>query len=499
MRFHQKVLCLLSLVAVLALGPGCTSARAATGVVSCAQFNATLRDTINNPKSPFRAVMQQYSSTFTNTANGQTFRFLAVRPSNPNAAAYETLAFFNGTSQITPDWPIGMLINGTSTLCDNFALVFTDYPGIGNTTQPQDTAFTFDHISHNMFNLLGHLNDNHGFKIRSINPTGWSLGTESAMKFSALATWNSGFSGRGMKINKLFLIATKSGGDLKSTTETTPLSCSSSPTVTAAQTYYPAIGNQAMCVTSILNRMVELSGTLEWAAAVSIKKSMVTVLFPYSDSAGNTQSPYGTFDPSTVCAATVDNTLNKVSAMCDLQDNESVTACGGTATACSDAQSLYEANRAEPPYFDDISYAQFAAQRRLNFTYDYGHCREASTTSWTSRNCSFNPSETSSSLYNSALIVNGSPCTTVETAPDGPPYVVDCPQFAARLGGVVIFNGEQDMFIRHDYANALCDWFNRTGMAPCTVNTYPNAGHGVPFNYGSSIFNVINGSLPRLR
>ena len=146
-----------------------------------------------------------------------------------------------------------------------------------------------------------------------------------------------------------------------------------------------------------------------------------------------------------------------------------------------------------------LTYAQFAAQRRLNFTYDYGNCREASTTSWTSRNCAFNPSQTSNSLYNSALVVNGSPCTTIETAPDGPPYVVDCPQFAARLGGVVIFNGEEDMFIRHDYANALCDWFNRTGTAPCSVNTYPNAGHGVPFNYGSSIFNGINGALPRIR
>lgn len=497
MRFRPlAALCLLSLFALTALTPA--SASAATGIVSCSTFTAALRDTTQT--SPFRTVMKSYSSTFTNPANGQTFRFLAVRPANPNAPAYETLVFFNGTSQITPDWPVGLLAGSPiGSLCDNNALVFSDYPGIGDTTQPADAAFTFDNIASNVFNLMGSLNDSQGFKIKSINPTGWSLGTEAALKFSALATWNNSFKARGMKINKLFLIAAKIGGDLESGTAATALSCSSSvPTTPPPGPYFTATGNQAMCVTSIMDRLFQLSGAVQWTFATSLKNSLVASLFPYSDSSGAAQSPYGPNDPGTICAATV--STNEVTSLCNLQEGDSVTACGATATACAATQSLFEANRLETPYFNNISYAQFAGQRRLNFMYGYGNCPEASTASWSSANCAFNPNQVTNTLYNSALVVNGSPCVTIETTSDtSSPIVLDCPQFAARLGGVYIFNGAEDMFIRHDYANALCNWFNSSGRAPCTVNTFPNAGHGVQYLYASQIYSAINGALPRPR
>ena len=68
MRFRLQALCVLSLFAVLALIP--SAASAATGVVSCSTFAAALRDTTQT--SPFRTVMKNYSSTYTNSATGQT-------------------------------------------------------------------------------------------------------------------------------------------------------------------------------------------------------------------------------------------------------------------------------------------------------------------------------------------------------------------------------------------------------------------------------------------
>jgi pimeloyl-ACP methyl ester carboxylesterase len=500
MKFRLQVLCVLSLSAGLALTPAGASA---AGTVSCATFAAALRDTTQ--KSPFLTVMQKYSSTSTNSANGQTIRFLAVQPTHTNSGAYETLVFFNGTSQITPDWPVGMIVSGATSLCDNNALVFSDYPGIGETAQPADADFTFDNISANVYNLLAYLNDSQGFNIKSIDPTGWSLGTEAALKFTALAGWNHGFTGRGMKINKLFLIATKPGGDLDSPGATPPLSCSSSgpaPNPAPGTTYYNATGNQAMCVTSILDRLIQLNTATQWAAAVSLKDSLVGVLFPYVDLSGVSQSPYGPGDPGTICAASVSTTNNQVTSMCDLHDNEAVlSACNGADASCLATQKLFEANRSARPYLDNISSAQFAGQRRLNFTYDYGACQNASTADWASQGCAFNPSQVSNSLYNPALEVNGAPCRTIETTSAGSPAVMDCQQFAVKFGGVYIFNGMEDMFVRHDYGTALCNWFNSAAWTPgpCTQSTYSGAGHGVQYVYPSQIYAGISGALGRPR
>jgi pimeloyl-ACP methyl ester carboxylesterase len=497
MRFRLQVLCVLSLSAGLALAP---TAASAAGTVSCATFAAALRDTTQ--ASPFLTVMQSYSSTYTNSANGQTFRFLAVQPTSTNSGNYETLVFFNGTSQITPDWPVGMIVGGSNALCDNKALVFTDYPGIGETAQPADTDFTFDNISFNVYNLLAYLNGSQGFNIKSIDPMGWSLGTEAALKFTALATSNSAFAGHGMRINKLFLIATKPGGDLDSAGAIPPSSCSSpAPSPAPGAPYYNATGNQAMCVTSILDELVQLDTPLKWAAAVSLKNSLVSVLFPYFQLSGAGQSPYGPGNPGGICAATVSTTDPKVTSMCNLQNGQAVTsACDGSDASCLATKAVFEANRSARPFLDNISYRQFSGQRRLNFTFDYGACSGSSSSGWSSLGCTFNPSQVTNSLYNSALVVDGAPCNTIETTSDASsPVVLNCPQFATRFGGVYIFNGAEDMFVRHDYGNALCNWFNSTGTAPCTVTTYNNAGHGVQYVYPGQIYSAISGALGRPR
>jgi pimeloyl-ACP methyl ester carboxylesterase len=491
------VLCLLSLFAGLILTPA--SAHAA-GTVSCATFTAALRD--SSQTSPFLTLMKNSSSTFTNPANGQTFRYLAVLPANPGPTqTYETLVFFNGTSQITPDWPVGMLTTSTTALCDGNALVFADYPGIGETSQPADAEFTFDNISSDVFSLLVYLNDFRGFKIRSVNPTGWSLGTESALKFSALASANGAFLGRGMRINKVFLVAGKAGGDLDSSGAATPQSCSSTATPPLVASYYSAIGNPSMCVVSMFDRLFDLDTFLEWTAATSLKTTLVGMLFPYSQPpAGSLQNPYGANDPSTICATTL-STDNKVASLCNLQSGQSITsACDAGDANCLATKSLFEKNRLSRPYLDDISHAQYAAQRRLSFTYGYGACTGSAGSSWTSLGCTFNPSQTSSKYYKAALVVNGGPCRVIETGSDSSsPFVVDCPQFASRLGGVYVFNGEEDLFIRHDYGNALCNWFNSSGTAPCTVTTFPNAGHGVQYVYPGQIYSAIRGALPSPR
>jgi hypothetical protein len=494
MRSRLLVLCLLSLFAGLALTPA--SANAA-GTVSCATFAAALRD--SSQTSPFLTVMKNYSSTFTNGANGQTIRYLAVLPTNTGVTnTYETLAFFNGTSQITPDWPVGMLATSTTALCDNNALVFSDFPGIGETAQPADADFTFDNISSNVFNLMAYLNDAQGFRIRSVNPTGWSLGTEAALKFAALASSNNAFLGRGMRINKLFLMATKSGGDLDSQGAAASLSCSSPVPPPPSGPYYNASGGITMCVMSILDQLVNTSTSLQWAAAVSLKNSLVSVLFPYTKASGAAQSPYGPNDPATICTATISTADNKVTSLCNLQSGQSITsACDAGDANCIATKSLFQANRLSRPYLDNISYPQFAAQRRLNFTYDYGACSGSASLSWTSLGCTFNPTQTNSAYYRPALAVNGSVCNTIVTGSDvSSPFVVNCPQFATRLGGVYVFNGDEDMFIRHDYGTALCNWFNATGTAPCTVTTFPNAGHGVQYVYPGQIYSAIRGALP---
>ena len=47
-------------------------------------------------------------------STGQSIRYLAVKPGAGAGANYPTVVFFNGTSQLTPDWPAGMLASSGS-------------------------------------------------------------------------------------------------------------------------------------------------------------------------------------------------------------------------------------------------------------------------------------------------------------------------------------------------------------------------------------------------
>lgn len=478
-------------------------ASASQGVITCSEFASALR----TGTYPFRTLIQSSASTYTGT-NGQSIHYLAVQPGT-SSTGYPTIVFFNGTSQVIPDWPTGMLVSSSSSLCDQAALVFFDYPGVGGTTYPGETSFTFDKVSETVYDLLSSLTSNGDLAVTEVDPAGWSLGTAAAIKFATLAGYNQSFQSSGMSIGKLFLIATKSGGDLQSSAATTPSSCTTGAAGSKASrrtaqasglgtTYYPATGNQAMCATSVFNQLLTKTS---YEAGVKIRNAISQLMFPYVYQAplGNTQSPYGSGDPSTVCAATLSEVA--VESLCNLEENTPIeTQCDASkSSACTTATSLFDANREEKPYVDAISFDAYYGERAMIFHYDYAYCSSASTTSWESTNCQLNSNQSGEKLYNTALAVDGSPCLTVNTtSEDASPTIQSCTGLskAPNFHGVQVYiwNGEEDLLIRHDYGKVFCDWLTSFNF-DCTYHTFANAGHGVPFDEASTIYEEMSAAL----
>lgn len=490
--------------------PGTTET---TGVVTCSAFAAALR----TGTYPFRSLMQSSSSTYTGT-NGLAVRFLAVQPGT-NATEYPTVVFFDGTSQITPDWPVGMLVSATGALCDQGALVFFDYPGVGGTTYPGDLSFTFDKVSETVYGLLSSLTTSGSLQVTRVDPAGWSLGTASALKFATLAGYNAAFKASGMSIGSLFLIATKSGGDLHSSPAAAPSTCSTSSTgeatapgaarAAAATTYYPAIGNQAMCATTLLGQMLTEA---DYEAGVELKQEFGKITFPYvyQVPAGGAKSPlgtnvsqlpYGSGDPSNICAMSLGDYGITIKSLCDLKNGWSLTTqCDALPdSVCASTLTLLDKNREEAPYLNDISYKDYYGERQMIFHFDYAVCDSASSTSWTSEQCEFNSNQTGEQLYNSNLVVDGSPCQTSQTvSEDASPQIDGCPGLSGAPNfdrvDFYIWNGEEDLLIRHDYGKVFCDWLSANHF-DCTYHTFANAGHAVLFNEASTIYEEMLAAL----
>ncbi len=474
------------------------------GVITCSQFASSLR----RGTYPFRSLMQQFSATYTG-ANSLGIRYLAVQP-GPAATAYPTVVFFNGTSQIAPDWPAQMLVSTGSALCNHAALVFFDYPGVGGTTYPGDTAFTFDNVSATVYDLLASLKSSHALNVTVVDPAGWSLGTAAAIKFGVLAAHNDSFKASGMSIGSFFLVAVKPGGDLHSSSTVAPQSCGAiksaaaddDATATAAATspaapdaragattYYPATGAQAMCATSVLSQLLVKS---TYDAALDIKNEFARLTFPYVDvvPSGKPQTPYGAGDPPTVCATSLSGL--DVEALCNLQTAKPIeTQCVASATSvCGSTLALLDANRAQSPYVGGISYDDYLGEREMIFTFDYASCSSASATSWQSIGCQFNPNQTGNQLYDPELIVDGSPCQTVlTTSANASPAIQGCPGLTGSVKGAkfYVWNGEEDLLIRPDYGQVLCTWLSNHDF-PCTYRTFPNAGHGVLFTWATTMY-----------
>jgi hypothetical protein len=476
---------------------------ASPGVVSCSAFASALR----RGTYPFRALMQSSSAIYTG-ANRQSVRYLAVQPGAGAGKGYPTVVFFDGTSQVTPDWPAGMLVSSSSSLCQHAALVFFDYAGIGGTAYPGETAFTFDATSATVFGLLSSLDSAGALTVGEVDPAGWSLGTAAALKFAVLAAHNQSFKSAGMSIGKLFLIAVKSGGDLLSSPAAAPSSCAAAATREAFEpppadpdragsAYYTATGNQALCATAVLDQLLVRA---DFAAGVALKNEFAKLLFPYvyKAAAGGAQAPYGAGDPASICAMTIAGST--VESLCNLASDKAIeTACDASASSpCASTLALLDANREASPYLGGLSYPAFFGERGMIFHFDYAQCSSAAATAWQSTGCQINPHQTGNQLYNASLVVDGSPCRTVQTgSADAAPTIESCPGISgAPLHGVEFFvwSGEEDLLIRSDSGQVLCTWLTEHDL-PCTYRTFANAGHGVLYSDASTIFQEIAAAL----
>jgi hypothetical protein len=182
-----------------------------------------------------------------------------------------------------------------------------------------------------------------------------------------------------------------------------------------------------------------------------------------------------------------------VEALCNLAADKPVeTACDASASSlCAATLALLDANREESPYIDNISYEDYYGERAMIFHFDYSTCSSASATAWQSTGCQFNPHQTGNQLYNPQLVVDGSPCITVQTVSENAaPVVQSCPGISrAPFSGVkfYIWNGQQDLLIRNDYGKALCSWLADHNF-PCAYHSFANAGHAVLFTYASTLY-----------
>jgi pimeloyl-ACP methyl ester carboxylesterase len=474
-------------------------AASASGVITCSAFASALR----HGTDPFLALAQTSSAVFT-AANQLGVRYLAVKPSPGAGATYPTVVFFEGSSQVMPDWPAGMLVSASGALCNHAGLVFFDYPGIGGTAYPGNSAFTYDQVSEAVYGLLADLNSSGALKVTRIDPAGWSLGTEAALKFAVLAARNRAFKASGMSIGNLFLIAPKTGGDLQSAAATTPQSCGSVPgeaedaaaapaAERAASTFYPATGSQAMCATSILDQGLVQA---DYDAGEELGDIFTRLLFPVVDltPAASAQAPYGPGSPPSVCAATVSGAT--VQALCNLAAAQPLeTQCEANPnSACAATLTLLAANREEAPYFPNLSYDEFYGQRSMIFHYDYASCTGAAPAAWRSTGCEINQNQTGSPLYDPAMVVDGSPCLTVQTvSANAAPTIQGCPGLESvplKTSRFYVWTGQEDLIIRHDYGQALCTWLSSNGYS-CTYRTVANAGHGVLYSAAGTLYSQL--------
>jgi pimeloyl-ACP methyl ester carboxylesterase len=478
-------------------------AASATGVITCSAFTSALR----HGTDPFRTLVQTSSTLFT-AANQQSIRYLAVKPSPGTAATHPTIVFFEGSPQVIPDWPAGMLVSASSALCNHAGLVFFDYPGVGGTTYPGNSAFNYDQVSEAVYGLLSALNSSGALKVARVDPAGWSLGTEAALKFASLAARNRAFKASGMSIGDLFLIAPKTGGDLQSAAAVTPLPCGSAQgqpvDATGAtavgpggSTFFPATGSQAMCVTSLIDQLLVQANYDEGEQIADI---LTRLFFPVINltPAAMAQGPYGAGSSPAVCAATVAGAT--VEELCNLAAAQPIeTQCAADPTsACAATLTLLAANRAEAPYFPADSYEEFYGQRSMMFHYDYASCAGAARTAWQSTGCEINPNQTSSPLYDPAMVVDGSPCLTVQTvSANAAPTIQGCPGLECaplKSAAFHVWTGQEDLIIRHDYGQALCTWLSSNGYS-CTYRSIANAGHGVLYSASATIYSQLVAAL----
>jgi pimeloyl-ACP methyl ester carboxylesterase len=409
-------------------------ALAAPAIVPCSDIT-TLRDLSSSVRAS------------TNTRTGDVVEYLLIGDA---ASSNQILVFFNGTSQIIPDWPTQMITNAASSplitltaiysasedgpisLCHNYRLLFFDYPAVG--LSASSTNYSIAQVSNDVDALLADVGSTFSIPTNDVSIVGWSLGTLNAMKYATLSPVAS----PGRIIHNILLIATKPGGGQQLQTN----------------------GNGAQCIDGAFSVLIDPNTNS--ILRTKLIENNFDLLFPYIGEPQNN-------GPSINCTVTVDTSTNSVSL--------NVTPNCAFGTVCEKTFAEWTANRLKSPWSitQGVSTNLLIAQREQAHDIDYGYCPAAGP--------NFTPIGCTSSQPPEQSILNGSECIT-NTPPALPnqPAASGCVPLTIT-GGILVINGYQDLYIQHTYGDALVQGYqNLCGSAGAMLDTYPGsdgAGHGV--------------------
>jgi pimeloyl-ACP methyl ester carboxylesterase len=384
---------------------------------------------------------------FVNSRTGDQLDYVVI---GDGAVSSEVIVLFNGTSAILPDWPVQMLTNSTDSplivanpdydpkedsphsLCHEYRIVLFDYPGTGQ--NPLASSFTGDQIANDVDAMLNDVTARYGISTAIVDPGGWSLGTNLALKYSFVAP----MSNPARQLHSLLLIATRPGGNTDGFQS----------------------GNQAQCVTTVLDTLQ--SATPDFSTYRNVQAVGIKLIFPYLD-----EPPYS--DSNDVCTAVVGGGSVQLNVPLDCTfDNH----CDQTLE--DDLQ-----NRMTAPWSltNGISRSLFIQERAFDNDYNICNCQTAEP-GFVSSSCSCSGRVKSSPS-------NGGLCQVTSTIP-WEPVISNCAP-VTNSGPITVINGFQDLFIQWVYGQALVDGYQAGyGTSKAQIFTYPGidgAGHGVLFQH----------------
>ena len=412
--------------------------RAQSAPISCASITK-LRDLATKPGLTY----------FTNARTGDQLDYVVIGDA---AMSDEILVMFNGTSAILPDWPEQMFTNskwsplivrnadydpaedGEVSICHDYRIVFFDYPGTG--LNPPSAIYTGDQIANDVDAMLDDISARYGISTAVVDPGGWSLGTNLALKYSFLSP----VSNPARTLHNVVLIATRPGGNTDGFQS----------------------GNQAQCVTTILDAAEQVYPAIKITSA--IQKYGIELIFPYVD-----EPPYSGLND--VCTASIDPIQGEI--------NLNVTPSCTAVNHCDQTLQDDLKNRQSQPWSitDGIPRNLLLQERAFDNDYNICNCQVAGP-NFTSQSCSCSAAVMSSPT-------NGGVCQVTSSIPYAP-VVQNCVPIL-NTGKITVINGYEDLFIQWTYGKALVDGYQtQYGMDKAQLFTYDGddgAGHGVLFQH----------------
>lgn len=378
----------------------------------------------------------------TNPNTGDQLDYIVIGDA---AVSDEVLVMFNGTGQIIPDWPLQMITNSTYSpnivqtegykasedgpvsLCHNYRLLLFDYPGVGKNLL-LGREVTKDDIANDVDAILQDAAATYGISTSVIDPTGWSLGTTDALKFSLLEA----AANPARSIHNILLIASDPGG------YTTGL----------------ASPDEASCIDTLFGALKTTTGRQSKRKIEGITSELV---FPYQ---GQTALDNGTNSGCTATIAGSQLTLS-VTPVCTAENN------------CKPFVDRSLANRATLPWLitDGVSHQLYLQQRAQGNDWAVDYCPAAGP-SFNSIGCR---------NFGSVLqsVTNGGVCRT-DTSDPNLPVALQCANLT-YTGKLVVLNGAEDLFVQWVYGKTMVDAFNRQKGAGAAVHMVyrGRAGHGI--------------------